>query len=55
MGWQRSLTGQGIASQLAPEAEIEWTEERWIEKWKDYWQKHEKRSDESGPTNENTK
>lgn len=35
---------KGIASQLAPEAEIQWT---------NYWQKQEKRSSESGPDNAN--
>jgi hypothetical protein len=44
---------KGIASQLAPEAEIEWTEEQWKEKWTNYWQKQEKRSNESGPDNAN--
>jgi len=38
----------GIASQLDPEAEIEWMEEQWTEKWKNYWQKQEKRTNESG-------
>lgn len=44
---------KGIASQLAREAEIGWTEEQWIEKWKDFWQKQEKRSNEAGPINAN--
>ena len=45
---------QGIASQLAPVDKIQWTEEQWIEKWKNHWQKQERRNDESGRSNENT-
>ena len=44
---------KGIASQLAPEAKVEWTEEQWIEKWNNHWQKKEKRSNEVGSDNEN--
>jgi hypothetical protein len=36
---------KGIASQLATDAEVQWTEEQWIEKWKKFWEEREKPRD----------
>jgi hypothetical protein len=36
---------KGIASQLATDAEVQWTEEQWTEKWKKFWEEREKPQD----------